>query len=218
MNGRRGFSLIEVLIGVAIIAGMSLLIQGTVGRVLTAKEKVERRDGAIGGAQIALSKMADDLAMSFLAGTTLKGTNAGYETGMKGGADEINFTSLAHYHYQTDAKDTDQVSIGYALKKGADGEALYRRESQRLSDKIDEGGKSYLLLGGVKEFKLEYYDMGKEEWVAEWDTSQVSALGKLPAAVKISLTVVETEEGEEVATHPFVTVVTLPLYKNEINF
>lgn len=209
----------EVLVGVAIIAGMSFMIQATTSRVLKAKERVEGRDAVIGGAEIALAKMADDFSQSFLAGTSLKGTNAAYDTGMKGTADHIDLTTLGHYHYQEDAKDTDQVSVGYSLQSGKGRlQDLMRRESQRLSDKIDEGGKSYPLLNNVKEFKLQYYDSNKEEWVSEWDTSQISVLGRLPEAIKVELKVAEVENDEEVREHIFQTTVLIPLYKNEINF
>lgn len=215
----KGFTLIEVLIGVTIIAGMSLLIQATTSRVLTSKQKVERRDEVTSGAEIALAKIADDFSQSFLAGTNLKGANAAFNAGMKGSVDHIDFTTFSHYHYQADAKDTDSVSIGYSLLSGKGRtQDLVRRESQRLSDKIDKGGKTYPLLSNVKEFKLQYYDSNKEEWVPEWDSTQISVLGRLPEAIKIKLTVAEMEDEEEVREHVFETTVSLPLYKNEINF
>lgn len=217
----KGFTLIEVMISVAIIAGMGLIINATLKSTLDAKNRVERKNELLRGVQVGLAKMSDDLAGAFLANANLKGAETVHETGMKGGEDHLDFSTLGHFHYVENAADTDQVTVGYTLKKEGDFSGIYRRESQRLSEKIDEGGSSFLLVENVREFKLQYYDSNKEEWVSEWDTSQISVLGRLPRAVKIEIKVAEIDEGEEGAVkgeHYFTTIAPISLYKNEIVF
>ena len=219
---RRGFTLIEVMISVAIIAGMGLIIQGTLRGALGAKNRVERKNELLRGVQVGISKMTGDLGCAFLANASLKGTETAYETGMKGGEDHLDFSTLGHFHYVENATDTDQVTVGYSLKKEGEYSSLYRRESQRLSEKIDEGGTSFALIENIREFKLQYYDSSKEEWVSEWDTSQISVLGRLPRAVKIEIKVAELDETEEepkvVREHSFTTIAPVFFYKNEISF
>ena len=157
-----------------------------------------------------------------MANKTFKGSNTTFDTGMKGTDQRVDFSTMSHFHFQRNAKDTDQSTVGYYLKDAEFGLfQLMRRESPRLSDKIDEGGSSYVLVDNVKEFKLEYYDSNKTEWVKEWDTASVSVLNRLPQAVKIDLTVVEKEDDEEeeiLREHVFSTMAPVPLYKSELSF
>lgn len=218
----KGFSLIEIMIAVGLLATMSLMINSIMGRTLSAKSKVERRDDLLHSTRLSLGKMTEDLSQAFLASSTMQGQNASYKTGMKGSESQIDFSTLSHFHYQKNANDTDQVTVGYILKSNELGfYDLIRRETQRLSDKIDEGGDSFVLMENIKEFKLQYYDSQKEEWVKEWDSTQISNLNRLPMVAQIDITVVETEDSESdvvLREYPFSTKALVDLYKNEINF
>lgn len=217
----KGFSLFEILIAVSILASMALMMQLATTRVLTSKQKVEKRDELLHGASATLSRLTTDLSQAFLLNQRLKGDNNKIETGMKGSGDKIDFTSMGHFHYIKNAKDTDQVSLGYELKRNDRGVYdLFRRESQRLGEKIDEGGRSFLLLQHVKELKFQYYDSLKEDWQNECDTQSLSWQNRLPQAVKIELRLVDfkNDEDEKGREYYFSTVVAIPLYAHEINF
>lgn len=219
---RKGFTLLEVLISVAILAAMSLLMYSGLHRSLEAKQKVEWKDEGVHSARIAINKMTEDLSQAFTANSLLKGQDSRYETGFKGTAEGVDFSTFSHLHYARDAKDTDSVTVGYSLERNDAGLSdLYRRESTRLSEDLDKGGDSYAILENVKTLKLSYYDSGKTEWVQEWSAASVSTMGRIPQAVKIELTVVEQnggEEGKEGKEVAYQTMTLLPLYKNEINF
>ncbi len=219
---KKGFSLIEVLIAVGILAGMGLLISVTMSRTLTGKAHVEDRDEVLHSVRLGFSKMTEDLSQAFLANTTLKGKDTTYQTGLKGDETNLDFSTLSHLHFQKNAKDTDQVTVGYHLENNDRGfHDLVRRESSTLSEKIDEGGASYLLIENIKEFKLQYYDNNKEVWQTTWDTTQISNLGHLPQAVKIDLTVVELADENShdvVREFQYQTITPVDLYQNEINF
>lgn len=219
---KSGFTLLEVIIGVALLAALGILLTTTVRESLKDKTRVERADEVIHSIRGGLGKMVGDLNQALLANNGLQGQNTSYFTGLKGDDDEIHFSTFSHYHYVQDEHDTDQVFVGYSLKKNDKGfYDLMRRESLRLGDKLEEGGTSFLLVDNVKELKIEYYDSGKTEWVKAWDTSQISSLGKLPMAVKITMTVVELKnlDSEEVVKeYTMTTTARLDLYKNEINF
>ena len=212
----------EILIAVGILAGMGLLISVTMHNTLSGKMRVEDRDEVIHSVRVGLSKMTEDLSQAFLANTALKGQNSFYETGMKGDETNLDFSTFSHLHFQKNAKDTDQVTVGYHLESNARGfQDLVRRESSTLSEKIDEGGLSYVLMENIKEFKLQYYDNNKEEWGTEWDTSQISNLGHLPEVVKVDITVVELKDDDSrdvIQEFRYQTTMPVDLYKNEINF
>ena len=217
----KGFSLIEIMVGVAILAGMTILIQTTMSLALTAKERAERRDELFHSVRIGLSKLDEDLAQAFLANTAFRGADGKYATAMIGTDQQLDFSTFSHLHFQKNARDTDAVSVGYATKNNEAGLSdLYRRESLRLGEKVTEGGREYLLIENVKEFALEYYDSSKTEWVKEWDSTGLSVLNRLPQAVKVELKVIDRREGEEEEGREyfFSTMIPLNLYASEINF
>lgn len=219
---QKGFSLIEIMIAVGLLTAMSVMIYTTMSRSLEGKARVEKRDEVLHAVNLGIGKLTTDLSQAFIAYSNLEGQNSAYKTGMKGGEEEVSFSTFSHYHYIKNAKDTDQVTVGYELKKNEEGfYDLMRRESLRLSEEIDEGGAQFPLIENVKEFKLEYYDSNKREWVKEWDTTKVSVLGRLPQAVKISIAVIEPDdEGslENGLEHNYSTIALVDLYSNEIRF
>lgn len=210
------------MLGVAILAGMSLAMYSTMGRVLTANERAQRRENLTHEARIALSKMSEELSQAFAANMTLKGTNQAYQAGMKGNEDSIHFSTFGHYHFMKDHKDTDQVTVGYFVEKNENGFLrIMRRESDHLSDKLDTGGSPEPLVENVKKFHLRYYDSNKKDWVNEWDSTQISVLGRLPEMVEIEIEVVEVDPGdprEEKSSRTFFTTARVELYQNELNF
>lgn len=218
---KKGFSLIEVMISVAILAAIGLMLNSLLSGTLTSKSRVEKRDELLHAARIGITKITEDLSQAFLASAPLKGKESTYATGLKGNETQVDFSTLSHFHYQKNAKDTDQVTVGYRLESDQDGlSRLYRRQTPRLSDKIDREGVEFSILENVKVFKLSYYDASKEEWVQEWDTESISTQRKLPMAIKIELTLVDVDESGEGQDkeHVFSTVAAIDLYKNEISF
>lgn len=220
MKSQKGFSLMEVLISVAILSAMSLLIYASTGQILDGKLKVEKKDAFIHSVRLSLSMMVSDLRQAVLYHKSMHGKENNFVSGFQGTDTRIDFSTLSHFHYIEDAKDTDQVTVAYWLEKEEEGDyyKLMRRESQRLGEKIDEGGKAYTLMNHVKELRFEYYDSNKEEWTQEWDTTKVSALGRMPQAVKIFITLIEEneEDGLEKRELDYSTIAPVALFENII--
>lgn len=218
----KAFSLIEVMVGVAILSVMALMMYATTGRALKGSQKVEKKDELLHSVRLGVGKMGEDLSQAFLASDSFKGKEKKYQTGLKGDTEKIDFSTLSHSHYQWDAKDTEQATVGYFLKTNEKGlNDLIRRESPRLGEEIDQGGDEYVLIENIKELRLEYFDSKKEEWVSEWDSESISTLNRLPLAVRISLKVVEVREDdfhEVIREYPFSTVALVDMYKNAIDF
>lgn len=220
-KNNKGFTLMEIMIAVAILTGMCLLISATMNRSLEAKVKVERKDDDLHALRVALNKMVEDISQSVRAGKNFEGSEGQYVTGFKGGESQLNFTTLGHYHYIDGIKETDQTVIGYELKPADNGfETLFRRETGKLSDKLDEGGVSYPILERVKKFKLTYYDTNKLEWVSEWDSTQLSVIGRLPMAVKIEMTIGEDApgNGRNAKEWNYMTTALIESYKSALDF
>ena len=83
---------------------------------------------------------------------------------------------------------TGLKEVGYyiALDPETDEPVLLMREDTTPDDHADEGGRGYLLAGGIGGIDFTYYDDRGREW-ERWDSTSSLFAGKLPQLVKISI-------------------------------
>jgi len=190
----RGFTLVEVIIAVAITAVIGVTVAGSFRRAADARELAEAQDERFTGARLALSRMAREVTEAFLSEhydrkrfrerlTVFRGKDSGDR-------DELLFATFTHARLRRDAKESDQAVVEYRLDPNPErpGEqALFRREKARLDDEPDRGGTRALVLEHVKGFDAQFWDWKKQEWVREWDSSTVERQGTLPTRVRLRL-------------------------------
>jgi type II secretion system protein J len=209
---KQGFTLIEVMIAMAILAVMSVLIFSSTTQTINSKEDTEKIDGINHSASLALGKISTDLQMAFLVSSPdFLGSAGTIKTVFIGKEDQMNFATFSHTRYFKDAKEADFCEIGYFVensKEESGGRNLMRRESRTIDDKPEEGGVSDPMIEGIKEFHLEYFDPKKKEWFKTWDSSQLDFANRLPRAVKIEIKV-DNPEGEEPFTYSTIAEIKL---------
>lgn len=222
MTGEQGFSLLEVLIAVGLLAVMMAMLGQAMVGILGSKDNIEESAEFYQTVYSGLNRMWDDFNMAFLASETFYGPESAYLTGFKGEGDLANFSTMSHIHYIKNQQDTDQVHVGYSLRKNDAGhEDLVRRETDYLVGDLEKGGKSFVLIPNVSSFELEYYDSNKKDWEKKWDTTSVSSAGRLPRLVKIRFSALgrfkrgEEDEREE---HEFELIVPVMMYREKITF
>lgn len=199
-----GFTLIEVMIAVAILAGMSLALFGASSQMINSKVLVEDRDDAQHSVSFALNRMSEDLNMAyFVKSRALLGTAFEGEISFLGKEDRIDFVSFSHLRFLKNAKESDSAEISYYLEADPDdpdSKILMRRESTTIDRNLEEGGMAYQVLKGVRFLEFRYLPAGKDptkdEWKSVWDTGSSEANNRLPDAVKIRLEVVLPEDEE----------------------
>lgn len=217
-----GFTLIEIIIAISILAAMTMTMTEVTSGIMTSRERAKLRAESSHGLSIAATKLMDDLRQAFQAMPKFQNMGGYYLSGFKGDSASMNFSTMSNIHFVKNNKDTDQIVVGYSLVSGQGGDFnLVRRQTDYLGDDIEVGGRSFVLLENVKEFRLEYYDAGKESWVADWDTSSISAAGKLPQIVKITMVVygesVTEDEGDR-KEYDYELMVPVEMYKNKVDF
>lgn len=232
MKGRHGFTLLEVMISVGIMGVIMVLIWSSTSQSLRSKDRTEARDLLFHTGQVALRKIADDVAVAFLAtqsqasaGTTA-GTEASAETNFKtffigedrGEQDALRFTSLAHMRLVRNSKESDQCRIAYDVV--ADPEEprafnLMRRQEPWLATTTEVEGRPFALAEGLLRFNVEYYDERKGDWGKEWNTDKVDWKDRLPLAVRI--TIVFADPDDETREIPLSTAVIPALWKEPIS-
>ncbi|MEI7704632.1 MAG: prepilin-type N-terminal cleavage/methylation domain-containing protein [Deltaproteobacteria bacterium] len=174
----RGFTLVEVLIAMAITAVVGAMALGAFSRSAAARQTVEEQDERVGGARAALTRMAREVSGAFVSEhydraryrdrpTVFKGRDGGER-------DTLLFATMAHVRGIRDARESDQSVIEYSLDSDPDFPneyALFRREKVRIDDEPDRGGVRSLLLHHVAGFDVEYWDWQKQEWLRDWSTA-----------------------------------------------
>lgn len=200
---RRGFTLMEVMIAVAVLAMIGAVTYKAFDGAYDLKarvEKAEDRDQAVRGA---LDRIAREVSMSFLSEHYDKKRFRERPTffRLKDGRGEadLTITSFAHERLSIDAKESDQAIFEYKLDRDEDGNnSIFRRVKPIIDEEWERGGEKAVLAENVLKFSVEAWEPKNREWRPEWDSSSIqrgnSAL--IPPRVKISITI-KDENGKE---------------------
>jgi general secretion pathway protein J len=192
----KGFTLIEVLLAVSLIAMMATLVFGSLylttsvidsARSSSANEQIVRSTFRV---------MTDELSVgeSNEAGPWI-GIN-GQQDGLP--ADSVAFLAMGQFRGTESAKDTELVRIVYTRE----GDRLLRFVRRNLYGLTDESVEQVELANKVKGFNVRYYDSKSKLWVDEWDGR---ARSDSPKALLIELTLLQ-EKAEPLTIRQWVSV------------
>lgn len=214
----RGMTLIEVMVGVTILAIVIALVYGAFSQTARTKERVETDLDREHEIRAGLDRVVRDLSMAYTSiqinpDTSLQPMLTGFVLKQDGNGSRIDFNSFSHRRLRRDAHEADQCEIGYFVTNHPDDssrDVLARREQAPIDDKPDEGGSSQILIEDVKSFELSVLDPQTLEWLETWDTIQGAMQpNRLPLQVKIVLTVPNRRQNARDLTYG--TRVTLPM-------
>ena len=198
----RGFTLIEVMIAVAILALIGGLVGGQISSAYNLKTRTEAADQRNQEIRGALQRMQREISMAFLSDHYDRQRFQERPSVFKGehhfGEDKLTFTSFAHERLYKDAKESDQAIFAYTVEDepGGAGRGIYRRVNPIIDDQWDRGGDKELMVPDVVGLQLEYWDAKDRQWREEWDAGSVERQGVLPPRVRITLTA-NDETGKE---------------------
>jgi general secretion pathway protein J len=205
MKRPSGFSLLEVLIAVAVlglIGGLTWKTFDGAWSVKTRVEQAEERDQMVRGA---LNRLAREVSMTFLSEHYDRKRFRERPTlfRLKDGRRQADllFTSFAHERLHVDAKESDQALFEYSIGPDPrDGSKLdlFRRVKPILDEDAERGGDTGVLAEGILAFSVEAWEPKDREWRAEWNSNGADRTGGLlvPPRVRVSLTV-RDEDGKE---------------------
>ncbi|MFH1875118.1 MAG: type II secretion system protein GspJ [Pseudomonadota bacterium] len=225
MIAQKGFTLLEVMVSIAIVAMIMLLVWSSTNQTLDSKERVEYRDAIYQNGRIAFQKMTDDLAMAFLikqppVRTGINPRPTTFFIGEdEGNRDKLRFTSFSHMRFFKGAKESDQCKIAYEVMPDPEDYNVFnlvRREQAYLDAETTLETKPYIVAENIEDFELEYYDYRKDEWVKSWDSENIDYAGKIPRAVRMLLSFPDPDE--EGKTIDLSSAVFLPMSYEQIDF
>jgi general secretion pathway protein J len=207
---KAGFTLIEVMVAVSILAVVSTLVWSSFRQTTLTKKNIEAQALRYRTVRLALDRMAREIAMAYLSqneDTSQPERRTRFVGRRRGGVDELSFSYFGHQRLYEDSAEGDTAVIQYvgepSRERGA-GTNLMRKESRRLGYQKPEdlSGERDVLCDEVVRLKLEYWDARDKQWREEWNTMTADGQpDRLPSKVKITLTV-RDERGKEV---PFQT-------------
>jgi len=186
----RGFTLVELMIAVAITAAIAAMVAGSFARIDRASEVARAQGERYGAARLALTRMARELSMAFISDHFDTTQFRDRPTLFRGRDDGLLFSTMSHVRLALDAKESDQAQVEYTLEADPDhpgDQALFRREKPRIDDEPDRGGRKDVLCDRVRALRLQYWDRKRQEWVREWSTRSTDHANELPIRVRVEL-------------------------------
>lgn len=196
LRSRAGFSLLEVMIAVTVLAMIAVMTWSAISQTVRSKEIVSARLDRHHALTAALERMSRELSMAFISAQvnpteSLVHAQTCFIGRDRGRGDRIDFTSFSHQRLFADAHESDQNELSYFLTDDPENRGqmvLVRREQNRIDDDPQRGGRIEILVEDVTGFELEYLDPADQRWVTEWDTTNLTGQpNRLPAQVKIIL-------------------------------
>lgn len=124
-----------------------------------------------------------------------------------GEKDELHFTNTNSIRVSAKDLNSKQQEVGYYVKNcrnRLDPEqsynCLWRRVNSNIDDRVEEGGREFVVLENVKVFKLRYFGAPKEDWVPMWFSGprgDADTKDRFPEAVEVSIAYEENGKVEE---------------------
>jgi general secretion pathway protein J len=201
----RGFTLMEVVIAIAITAFIGAIIGVSFNTTVANKDIVESQAEKYRMLQTAMNRMVREIGAAFVSDRyDAKRYRDAFDrpTNFIGARDKLLFTSLAHQRLYADAKESDQMVVEYQVKSSPDPKAkgrsdLMRRSRAVLEERMDRGGTEDTLFENAKKIEFQYWNSEKKQWEDEWDTRRADRKSILPSRVKITLFAID-ENGKDV--------------------
>lgn len=193
-NSQAGFTLIEIMIAIAIMAALTVYTAQSIQAALSISSKYGKRIEESSELRDVLGIMERDISLAFhyrdiystMNAELKKEKNKGQEqndeeekpsknyTVFQGEKNQLHFSSLSHVRTGLDSKKSNQAEISYYVKpcekkrtkKKQSVQCLWRRISNHIDKKIHEGGRAIALLEDVKSLSFRYVGENVEDGIA----------------------------------------------------
>lgn len=214
MRTRRGFTLIEVMVSLAVLVVIGTMAFIATKNAIDLRDWLEKEDEVDRSARVTMAKLTRELRLAFLTeNVTAVNTYKTVFIGQDGDdADTVWFATMAHHPSYRESAESDQAEVTVWTQDDPDHDGalmLLHRESPRIDQTPDEQGQVLPLATNVKRFDLRYLDPTTNEWRDDWDSTGIDTPARLPRAIQILLVLNATDPDDEDVTveRPFVTTV-----------
>lgn len=204
-RGQRGFTLLEVMLALSILAFISLTVWGTFSRTYATKRRLDLAQERIHVARVALMRITRELEMAYLSNhenALIQDRRTMFVSTSSGDVDELKFSWFGKQRLRADAAEGDTGIVLYYAERDPDNSQvmnLVRRETRRLQaqDPMAIRADTYVLCPDVTRLKFSFFDARTREWRDAWSTIGGDQLDYLPTHVRVALTI-RDERGKDV--------------------
>lgn len=195
-HAQRGFTLIEMLIAIAVLAMLTTLLYGAFDSLERSKDGVTEITGRYHEGRAAMRHIAYELESAYLSTHAPPDPNlvvqrTAFVGTQDSPADRVDFNAFSNRRFDKDSHESDQAEISYFGSRNPDGSGqmdLARRVSNRLDMDPERGGRVQVLATDLDLFDLSYLDAATGQWTDTWDSTQsLKENNRLPLQVKILL-------------------------------
>jgi general secretion pathway protein J len=192
----RGFTLVELLVAVAVLAFITMLLYGAFAGMKRSRDGLTRTQGRYREGRLALSRFVRDLSSAYISQhAPLNAQLVLYKTGFVGTvanpADRLDFNAFSNIRRDRNSHVTDQLEVSYfggdSIEEPGTTDLL-RRSSAYLDEEPIQGGRVDVVATDIDLFDLSYLDPTTSLWVDSWDTTQAAGQpNRLPLQVRVTL-------------------------------
>lgn len=208
MNNKNGFTLVELLIAIAILSIIMAVVYKSFYASTEGIKRAEAVDDINSTARVIFLKLMDDINSAYLTGKDV--IFVGDSKRDKDlPQDSLSLTSLSNLRMVRDAKETDLYETGYYLKEDYDYQrqekktSLFRREKKTIGiEPVLEGGEAYELTDEIAGIRFSYFD--GTSWKDNWDSRITKAL---PKGVEVEIILFDADKRKRI----FKTIIDVPM-------
>ncbi len=199
MKRQTGFTLVEVLVAIAVMAMLSLMVFQTLSGVQRSNQVSIDRSGRVESLQRALVMMDNDFRQIVARKVRLPGEEAPSDSLIAAGeyyldssSQGIIFTRAGWQNPQAMFARGDIVRVGYRITEDVLERVYYRYPDPVIGEELIVT----VLLEDVSDLKLSFYNGG--EWSTEWRGNG----GTLPEGITVTLTLEDYGDIERIYVLP----------------
>jgi general secretion pathway protein J len=193
---QTGFTLVEVLIAMALVSLIALFLYETFISTSRVTESIDREREYYREVRLTADQLTRELLSAYRSSdpsAPLDFTGL-HDTGPEGSSDSLSFYTMAHLHLIPGRPESSLTKVRYYLEKRPESR-WYHLNHEEYSHFLSAGpSEKEVLIENVKEMSIRYFD-GKS-WLPEWDSKKQGS-SPIPSAVKIRFVLINRNGDEE---------------------
>jgi type II secretion system protein J len=187
-----GFTLIEVLLGIGILATISMFAIQALSIQIEHRNKLEQRNAAYHAIHVAMSKLYDDFRNLYATPDSGRPGVLKQALVWKPGGKTMYFTTHNYRSFMLNSPQSNLAQVRYSIKedpKDPNKKQLWRVVDTDLQNSIEyeDTGTPQLLIDDLAKMEVLFWDGQDFSNLGEWDTTANTYANKLPKMAKIHL-------------------------------